>query len=43
MVRAPERRKEKRERAQEDFEVVCLPVEMRWCQDGRTWMDQVRT
>ena len=35
-----EKKREKRERAQEDFENVCLPVEMRG-QDRGTWTDQV--
>lgn len=38
-------RKERRglgERAQEDFENVCLPVEMRRGQDRGKWIDQVR-
>lgn len=43
MAKTQERRKEKRERAQEDFKNVCLPVEMRGDQDRGTWMDQTKS
>lgn len=46
IARTQERRKEKkeeRERAQEDFKIVCLPVEMRRSRDRGTWTEQVRT